>query len=168
MDKAYSSWKSGEQSSANALDQALVNTFGRMVDPGATVREAEYQRTPENMSAVNRFDALWGRLSKGGVLNDAEREDLMRVAKILGGARGKRYNETLSEYENLATQYGVEPSMVTRGMKPYEGAVTKSVTVDGNVVVPKEKESTIEAYLNKNPNKTREDIIRAMKKQGAL
>jgi len=119
MESTYDKWKDGKISSANAVDQALVNTIGRMLDPGVSIREAEYQRTPANMALFNRMDAAWQRLQKGGVLNNAEREGLLQVARILSDERGQTYNTTLKEYEDLASELGYDVNVVTRGKKPH-------------------------------------------------
>lgn len=119
MDNVYTRWKSGEVKSANTIDQALINTFGRMVDPGVSIREAEYQRTPDNVALINRMDAAFQRLKSGGVINDAEREGLMQVARIIAEARAVPYNQRLSEYETLASEYGIDPKWVTLGRAPY-------------------------------------------------
>jgi hypothetical protein len=131
MDKAYNSWKSGNQKSANSVDQVLINTFGRMTDPGATVREAEYARTPEGMALMNRFDAAWSKLSAGGILNDVERESLVKAAKLVADARGNTFNDTLQSYEDLSEMYGLDKKLVIRGMKKHESPfnVKKEVTV---------------------------------------
>ena len=120
MDSTYNRWRSGDIKSANAVDQAIVNTIGRMLDPGATVREAEYQRTPQNMALINSADAWMKRISKGGVLNDNEREGLLQVARILADARGETFNQTLQSYDDLAQKFQLDSDVITRGMKPHQ------------------------------------------------
>ena len=136
MEDVYKKIKSGQIQSANAADQAIVNTLGRMIDPGATVREAEYARTPENMSLVNRVDSYVQRVQKGGVLNNNERQEIIRAARIIGNARGKLFNETLKGYQQQAKTMKLRPDIVTRGYKehaPY--GIEEGLTKQGGQIM---------------------------------
>lgn len=116
MDALLNKIKPGEKQSALALDQGLITLFNKVSDPTSVVRESEYSRTPENLSLANRFNGAIKKLEQGGAgLTQQDRESLVFGAKVIADSRGSLYDETLSNYENLAGEFGVKPSLVTSG-----------------------------------------------------
>lgn len=104
-----------------AVDQGLITMYNKLTDPQSVVRESEYARTPENLPVVNRITGAIDKLKKGGAgLTNDDRKALVEGAKIILKERGAQYNTALNEYTDLATQYALDPSLVTRGMKPHE------------------------------------------------
>lgn len=109
-----------------AIDQGLITMYNKLTDPQSVVRESEYARTPENLPTVNRIVGAVEKLKAGGAgLTDDDRKALVEGAKIILKERSSPYNSALQEYTDLSLQYGLDPTMVNRGMKPYnpEGAV---------------------------------------------
>ena len=105
-----------DKQSALALDQGLITLFNKVTDPQSVVRESEYERTPENLSLVNRFQGAYGKLAKGGAgLTNTDRKALVFGAKVIADSRGNIYNDVLSNYENLSEEFGVKPKLVTSG-----------------------------------------------------
>lgn len=152
-----------------AIDQGIITMYNKLTDPQSVVRESEYARTPENLPTVNRIVGAIQKVQAGGAgLTNDDRKALVEGAKIILKERGGQYNTTLQEYNDLSIQYGLDPSMVNRGMKPYENSGFRTIDVDLNIEVPKEKESVVESYMKKYPDRSREQIIKAMKKQGVL
>lgn len=119
MDKTLASLKNGTLKSPNAVDQVLVNTFGRMMDPGVSVREVEFARTPENMALMGKIDAYIERIKKGGLLNDTERDEMVKAAKIIANERGKKYNETMNGFKDIAIEQGLPVNWVTQGLQEH-------------------------------------------------
>lgn len=115
-----------------AIDQGIITMYNKLTDPQSVVRESEYARTPENLPMVNRISGAIGKVQAGGAgLTNDDRKALVEGAKIILKERANPYNSALTEYEELANQYGLNPSMVTRNMKPYMGG-TKNVSVSGD------------------------------------
>lgn len=113
-----------------AIDQGLITMYNKLTDPASVVRESEYARTPENLPMVNRMIGAIGKVQSGGAgLTDDDRKALVEGAKVILRERANPYNEALTEYSTLAEQYGLDPSMVTRGMKQFEPGIQKSVGV---------------------------------------
>ena len=54
---AWNNFQTNWNSALSASTQTIVNSFGKMVDPGSTVREWEYARTAEWQSLFQRADA---------------------------------------------------------------------------------------------------------------
>ena len=121
MDALLNQVKLGDGKSALALDQGLITMFNKITDPTSVVRESEYDRTPKNLSLVNRFQGAIQKLDKGGAgLTQEDRESLVFGAKVIADSRGSAYNEVLSNYENLSTEFGVKPGLVTSGYGKFE------------------------------------------------
>lgn len=130
-----------DKQSAVALDQGLISTFGKVTDPASTVREAEYNRTPENLSLANRFQGAFEKLKGGGAgLTKEDREALVFGAKVIANTRGKLYNETVSNYEQMSKEFNVDPKLVIMGMgrhTDFENNLnTKTPKQQGNNKVP--------------------------------
>jgi len=105
-----------EMESKNALDQLLVITFNKALDPGSVVRESEFARTPEGSSLVNKYQGMVERAIKGGVgLNDAERKSLVQTAQQMMEAQNKYKSKIDEFFVREASKIGVDPSRVIRG-----------------------------------------------------
>lgn len=101
-----------------AVDQALVITFNKMLDPGSVVRESEFARTPEGQGTIDRAQGFLERLEAGGTgLTDRNREEIIRVARLLSEAQNNEAKKTSSFYENEAIESGIDrPERVTGGL----------------------------------------------------
>lgn len=92
----------------NALDQALVITFNKMLDPGSVVRESEFARTPTGQSLLSRMQGYQEKLAKGGVgLTDPERKEIITVAKQLQQGQMIELEKEKQFYIDLAEQRGL-------------------------------------------------------------
>ena len=121
MDALLREAQSTGQVNRVSLDQALITLYNKLTDPNSVVRESEYARTPENLPLVNRLSGAIQKITKGGAgLTDSDREALVWGAKVIANERGATYSKTLSDFSTLASQYGMEPSLITRGMAPHQ------------------------------------------------
>ena len=117
LDKAIK----GDINNRLSLDQALITMFNKMTDPQSVVRESEYARTPQNLPIINQLTGAIQKVAEGGAgLTDADRKALVWGAKVITNERGRTYNETLDEYLGLASEYNLDPALVTRGIEPHE------------------------------------------------
>ena len=111
---------SGDVDNKVALDQALITMFNKLTDPNSVVRESEYARTPQNLPIINRIQGAIQKIQKGGAgLTNKDREALVLGAKIIADERGKTYNTTRQEYEDLSTAYDLDSNITLRGMKEH-------------------------------------------------
>lgn len=130
-----------DEKSRLALDQGLITLFNKITDPTSVVRESEYERTPQNLSLINRFSGAIEKLEKGGAgLTNEDRQSLVFGAKTIAKARGDIYNKVLDNYSNLATEFGVKPELVTSGYGRYEDSSAPSTNYDS------EKEARYQAW----------------------
>ena len=102
-----------------AIDQGLITLFNKLTDPSSVVRESEYARTPQNLPMVNSILGALNKVQSGGAgMTDEDRKALVQGAKIILQERAEPYNSRLKEYETLAIQYDIDPTMVIRGLEP--------------------------------------------------
>lgn len=121
MDSLLDKAKKGNVENKVALDQALITMYNKLTDPNSVVRESEYARTPENLPLINRLTGAIQKVQSGGAgLTDSDREALVWGAKVIANERGKVYNDTLQQYVDLATFNKINPTLVSRDLKPYE------------------------------------------------
>lgn len=109
MDNVWNKYQSNPNpNSKNALDQALVITFNKMLDPGSVVRESEFARTPQGQSLFSRIQGASEKLAEGGVgLTDAERDEIIVVAKQLQEGQMIELEKEKQLYRELAEQRGL-------------------------------------------------------------
>ena len=97
-----------------ALDQALIISFNKMMDPGSVVRESEYARSEVGQGLV---DTLVGKLIKlkegGSGMTDAERQSMVEIAKQLQQGQDTLVQEKIKFYNSEAELSGIDPSRVT-------------------------------------------------------
>ena len=109
MDNVWNKYQSNPNpNSKNALDQALVITFNKMLDPGSVVRESEFARTPQGQNLISRIQGASEKLAQGGVgLTDAERDEIIVVAKQLQEGQMIELEKEKQLYRELAEQRGL-------------------------------------------------------------
>ena len=121
MDSLLKKAKSGSVENKVALDQALVTMYNKLTDPQSVVRESEYARTAANLPLTNRFAGALQKLEQGGAgLTDSDREALIWGAKVIADERGRTFNETRQGYVDLAEEYEIGESLITRGLTPHQ------------------------------------------------
>ena len=99
--------------SKNALDQALVIQFNKLLDPGSVVRESEFARTPQGQSLVARFQGLVQKTKVGGVgLTDANRKELVDVARQLEQGQKNAAKNTITFFGKEADILGIDRARV--------------------------------------------------------
>lgn len=114
MDSLLGSALNGDEKSKLALDQGLITMFNKLTDPNSVVRESEYERTPANLSLMNRVSGSFKKLKEGGAgLTNEDRKTLVKGAKVIFNARGKVFSDVQKEYERLASDYNFDPKKVT-------------------------------------------------------
>lgn len=104
-----------------AVDQAIIVTFNKILDPGSVVRESEYARTPETISALNRAKGFIGKLTRGGSgVTDEDRQDIVQLANRLLDAAGQEYDLQYRQTRDYAMALDIEPAFVLGGLQPYQ------------------------------------------------
>lgn len=146
MQDAYNNSKN--LTSNNTLDQALINTFNKILDPQSVVRESEYARTPEGLALLDRAAGIMGKMQKGGAgLTKGERQSLVAMAKVFYDRSQDVYNQNKALYTDLSTSYGIPVERViprdynpTKTIKPDTGNMVKVFDPNGNPGMIPEKQ----------------------------
>lgn len=114
-----------------AVDQALITLFNKMTDPQSVVRESEYARTPENMSLLNRIKGKAQKIMEGGAgLTAGERQALTDMASQFYDVYRTNYDNTITDYTDLAKNTGIPPELIGIPYKRKETIETKPSTAE--------------------------------------
>lgn len=115
MDSSLEAEKRGDMNGKLALDQALITVFNKALDPESVVRESEYARTPENLSAVNRVVGSVQKFTQGGGgLTMEDREDLVLAAKIIGNEFSRAAKEAQKGFIDVADTVGIDSTSIKK------------------------------------------------------
>lgn len=104
-----------------AVDQALISSFNRLLEPDSVTMVSEYARTTADAPLINRIRANIERVTQGGRLTDEERASLSRMSDALYGTSLNNYNQTVTWYTDIAQKQGFDPSDV---IQPLSGGTT--------------------------------------------
>lgn len=98
-----------------AVDQALINTFNKMLDEKSVVRESEYARTASDISVVNRVKGKAAKILQGGAgLTDEERNALSTMAQRFYNIAKSNYDTTADYYSGIAEDRGFDAANIVR------------------------------------------------------
>ena len=94
-------------------DQTLISLFNKILDPTSVVREAEYNRSAENMSLADRAWATFQKYADGGVLNPKVREELFNAATVLNETYEKQLQDEFQPYISRANVFNSQGDLQT-------------------------------------------------------
>ena len=78
--------------------QAMIMSFGKVLDANSVVRESEYNRSAEMQSLFNKWDAFKERVANGGILAPAEVDAMMQAVDVVS----KSYASAQIDYARRA------------------------------------------------------------------
>lgn len=125
------------------IDQTVITTFNKILDPTSVVRESEYARTNQDLSYLASIKGKWDKVLNGGAgLTPEERQAMLTMIRNFAEEASKKYNARAEEYRGLAEAYGYDPAriVVRRNAldKPQASNVapagTKAKLKDGRIV----------------------------------
>lgn len=97
-----------------ANDLAAATKFMKLLDPGSVVRESELAMAMQASGALDRFTNLGQRVMKGHKLTPEQRKDFYASGEALYNASKNRFGETVSQYEGIAQQYGLDAQFIPK------------------------------------------------------
>jgi hypothetical protein len=100
-----------------ARDMALVFSYMKAMDPGSTVREAEYANATNAAGVTERVKAVWAKLINGEILTPAQRADFIATAGDIYEGHLQNYQAIKNTYTGIAERQGLNPANVAI---PYE------------------------------------------------
>lgn len=147
IDAALADTLRADVGAKNIADQILIVGFNKIIDPTSVVRESEFARTPEGLSAINRVRGFVERVVRGSVgITDDERKDISRLAKLLVNAAGEDFNREFDRFKGLAKEFDVKQSRVLGGFnrfKPLDTGGRKSQFTPRPQFTPEEIDAEI-------------------------
>lgn len=97
------------------VDQTVITTFNKMLDPSSVVRESEYARTPQDLGLLSKIKGKWDKVQNGGAgLDLNERQALVRMIDNFSNIAETQYNDQVAQYTEIAKKNGFDPAYVIR------------------------------------------------------
>lgn len=105
-----------------ADDLSLIYTFGKVMDPGSVVREAELAMASSTGSFAQNLEAAAGRIRSGERLPADIRRNLVNAMHRRGIEMARAYNQSRQAYVALADRNGFNPEDVVGAhpAKPFQ------------------------------------------------
>lgn len=105
----YSNGKIG----LNAMSQAIITSYGKILDPGSVVRESEYARTPEGLGLVDKAEGWLLKMQQGGAgLTKANLQEFVNAINILGKNAQSEINKQIDIARAYGEKYGLDTSLL--------------------------------------------------------
>jgi hypothetical protein len=118
---AYARMESLPESPAG--DLSLLYNYVKMLDPGSVVRESEFAIASTARPLMERlglsFDAV-SSLWRGERMTPGMRKDFLSAAENIFDQASSIQSQRDSQYEQLASQYKLEPKRVVSGVRTYQ------------------------------------------------
>ena len=114
-----------KQKPSPAGDLALVFNFMKLLDPGSTVREGEFNNAANAAPLLERVGISFEKIStvwEGKTLTDKQREDFVNQSKEVFGAQQDAFDSQMGNVLQQADQDGIERVRVVgeKRLKEYE------------------------------------------------
>jgi hypothetical protein len=110
---AYGRIKTSAENPSAAGDMSLIFNYMKVLDPGSTVREGEFATAQQATGIPERIVNAYNQAISGQRLNDKQREDFVGRAGMLFQRQHQTYLSTKKNYDDLASRFGFDPTLVT-------------------------------------------------------
>lgn len=137
--------KASAKDPSAAGDLALIYNYMKVLDPGSTVRESEFQLAGQAGSLPTQIQAAFDKLSTGKRLTDDMRKDFVSRSKDLYSAQEKQHKVLANQYKDLVKPYGYDAGRVVPDF-------TKDVNIEEPPVSPTGSKKSVNGvdYLQVN------------------
>lgn len=113
MSDTWKRFESGKAKDLNATTQTIISAFNRMNDPGSTVRESEYARTPEGQSFLQRLEGKAQSIREGGPgVTPASLKEFVDLAQVFDQRATSSISKERARIERVAKASGVDPTLI--------------------------------------------------------
>lgn len=97
------------------IDQTVITSFNKLLDPSSVVRESEYARTPQDLSALSQIKGKWDKVTKGGAgLTYEERAAMVNMMKNFNNIATEQYRAQVDNYSEIARRNNFDPADIVR------------------------------------------------------
>lgn len=102
--------------SLNAISQAIITSYGKILDPGSVVRESEYARTPEGLSLVNKTVGWIEKMKRGGAgLTEGDLQEFVNAVNTLTTEAKKQVDAETQRAVEFGQRTGVDTTFIGGG-----------------------------------------------------
>lgn len=113
MSDTWKRFESGKAKDLNATTQTIISAFNRMNDPGSTVRESEYARTPEGQSFLQRLEGKAQSIREGGPgVTPASLKEFVDLAQVFDQRAEASISKERKRIEKVAKASGIDPTLI--------------------------------------------------------
>jgi len=116
--ESYSKMAVNAALKSGAGDVALITEFRKVLDPTSVVRETEFAQVQGVGGVLNRADALLQSLKGKGLLNDAQRAQVIKSAQEVMGAVAKYDELQRARYRPTIRDFGLSEERVLGTQMP--------------------------------------------------
>ncbi len=95
-----------------AGDLALVFSYMKLLDPGSTVREKEFETAGQVAGLPGVIESLRNRIFGQGQLGKEARDDIKSAAENIWKKANERQSALTNQYAGIAKRYGINPKDV--------------------------------------------------------
>lgn len=112
---------SEEEFNRIGIDQAVITSFNKILDPESVVRESEYERTPANESIVRRAKGFIEQLKGGGSgITQTSILELRDTARAMAKIRREIANKKGSAVRQIGAKRGLNPDEIGTPFAPFK------------------------------------------------
>lgn len=109
---AYRAISAVAEKPSPAGDLSLIFSYMKMLDPGSTVREGEYATAQNATNVEGWLRNLYNRAITGQKLEAPQREDFVKQAKALYGAKEQQFKAMEGQFVGIAKRLKLDPQNV--------------------------------------------------------
>lgn len=93
-------------------DMSLIFNFMKVLDPGSTVREGEYNTAAKNASLLERIGVSFQKVANGEQLSPTQRKNLLEAAERQYSGVLEAHDIYKSQFNDMIQKRGVDPNDV--------------------------------------------------------
>lgn len=105
------------QEPSGAGDMSLIYGYMKILDPKTGIKEGEVASAQDAGSIPQSILAAYNKAVSGVKLDPKVRADFVKRAEMLYGEADRAYTQSRSNFQKLATSYGVDPERATPDLR---------------------------------------------------
>lgn len=129
VEDSYERIQAASEDNTGASDMALIFNYMKMLDPGSTVREGEFDQAAKTGGLPGYIMSIYKKTKDGSFVTDKQRRDFLSQARKQFKRASDKHNSRLSDYEKLGDRYGLErEDIIISEVEEMEEAGSPTVT----------------------------------------
>lgn len=129
-------------------DQAVINSFNKILDPKSVVREGEYKRTEDNQALLNKAGGWLAKIFRAGTtLTEADLTEIQETASAMTELRREIANKKLEKLRKLGQARGLDPEEFAPLLESSGGVGTPATAPQSTTTGPNKYKNYIQQNL---------------------